>query len=681
MRLKTRLRRGDYWVLAAAGILGIASAARSFGVAGVTPAAAALLTGAALLAIGPLVRLWREGDGSAARWGAIVAVIIGCHLVATLYFFPPEDLVNARPVLTLDHAVHFYEVQRAKDVFWSSFRFSVYDPYFLAGYPGGTVFAIDTNGVSLWCALLRFVDTARSYKLFILLAHLLAAATIYAGCRRLRFAPEESIFGTLLFLAYWHWGRPYAGDFRFAGMFSYLFVCHLSLYVVGLFRSFLDGERAWQFFVVGPLAFLIHPTAVVLLPIPFLALLAAGGRIRAPGKEGTSRRPILVWKFLAWCLLVVAVNAFWLVPLFRYLGIKTASESFFQIDGIGGLLRILIKPGNFPALLLVALAGIGFGDLARRGALVRAIAPAAGSLFLVFLAGFGVRLPVIDQMEPGRFLVPAFVFMAPLAGAGMVALLSMIRLVFIPPWIARSLRTSAAVVLILCVPAFGLVESRAYFRHTLSTTFTPEVKQMIEAIKTHADPSGRLMIEDGPAWAYGNSHLPSIVPLYTGIEQIGGPYPFIFIEHGFATFQTRETMGMPLAETPPGRLLEYIDLYNVRWIVTATPEAAAYVDSLRYAVLLWASIHFRLYGVTTPAAGFASDPAATVRASYDLLHVTVAPAAGREAPRKILLKYHWDPGLAVAAPSAISPVKRLDDPVPMILLEPNGISDIRITFH
>jgi hypothetical protein len=34
MRLKTRLRRGDYWVLAAAGILGIASAARSFGVAG-----------------------------------------------------------------------------------------------------------------------------------------------------------------------------------------------------------------------------------------------------------------------------------------------------------------------------------------------------------------------------------------------------------------------------------------------------------------------------------------------------------------------------------------------------------------------------------------------------------------------------------------------------------------------
>jgi hypothetical protein len=681
MRLKTRLRRGDYWMLAAAGVLGIASAARSLGVAAVTPPAVALLGAAALLAIGPLVRFWRNGDGADAPWGAIVAVIIGCHLVGTLYFFPPEDLVNARPVLTLDHAVHFYEVQRGKDVFWSSFRLSMYDPYFLAGYPGGTVFEIDTTGASLWCALLRFVETARSYKLFILLAHVLAAATIYAGCRRLRFTSEESAFGTLLFLAYWQWGRPYAGDFRFAGMFAYLFVCHLSLYVVGLFRSFLDGERAWRFFIVGPLAFLVHPTAAVLLPVPFLALLLARERIRATVREGAPRRTILVWEFLGWCLLVVVVNALWLVPLFRYLGIKTASESFFQIDGMSGLLRILIRPGNFPALLLIALAGIGFGDLARRGTIVRAIAPAAGSAFLVFLAAFGVRLPIIDQMEPGRFLVPAFVFMAPLAGAGMAALLSIIRLVSMPSWIARSLRTSAAVVLILCVPAFGLVESRAYFRHTLSTTFTPEVELMIEAIKTHADRSGRLMIEDGPAWAYGDSHLPSIVPLYTGIEQIGGPYPFMFIEHGFTTFQTRETMGMPLAETPPERLLEYIELYNVRWIMTATREAAAYVDSLAYAALLWASTHFRLYGVTTPAAGFASDPAATVRATYDLLHVTLAPEEDREAPRTILLKYHWDPGLAVAAPSAISPVKRLDDPVPMILLEPNGISDIRITFR
>lgn len=669
--MKGTLRTRDYYMLAAAGVLGIASASRSFGIDGVTLPAAALLGGAAILALGPLTRLWSDGEGSAKRGKTIIGVIFACHLIATLYFFPPEDVVNDRPVLTLDHAVHFYEVERGKEVFWKSFRLSVYDPYFLAGYPGGTVFEIDTNGVSLWCALLRFVDTARSYKLFILCAHLLAAVTIYAGCRRLRYDAEESALGTLAFLAYWHWGRPYAGDFRFAGMFAYLFVCHLSLYITGLFRSFLDGERVRRFYVIGPLAFLIHPTAAVLLPVPFLALFLA--------KRGRGMRR-LCGRILAWCLLVAAANAFWLVPFFRYLDIKTASESFFQIHGIRGLLEILIKPGNVPALLLVVLGVIGFGFLARRRRLAEAAAPAAAGLFFMFLAGFGTHLPFIGQMEPGRFLVPSFVFMAPLAGSGLATLIGGARTAFGSPRIFRSAKASIGFALLLCLPVFGLVESRAYYRHTLSTTLGPEVSRVIEAIKTHADRSGRLMMEDGPAWAYGNSHLPSIIPLFTGIEQIGGPYPYLFIEHGFTTFQIRSTMGMPLREIPPERFLEYIDLYNVRWLLTATPEAAAYVDSLPFVRVLWSSEHFFLFGVATPGSGFASERAASVCASYDLLHVTLASGSDQNPPKRILLKYHWDRGLRVAAPSMIFPAKQLDDPVPLILLEPNGEADVRITF-
>jgi hypothetical protein len=634
-----------------------------------------------LLALGPLLRLAGNGEGAAARGKTIIAVIIACHVIATLYFFPLEDIVNDRPVLTLDHAVHFYEVERGKEVFRDSFRLYMYDPYFLAGYPGGTVFEIDTNGVSLWCAFLRVVDTARSYKLFILLAHLCAAVTIYAGCRRLRYGAEESAFGALLFLAYWHWGRPYAGDFRFAGMFAYLFVCHLSLYIAGLFRSFLDGERVKRFYVIGPLAFLIHPTAAVILPVPFLALYCAGKSRWMPGSEGRASEARLIGRFFVWCALVLAVNAFWLVPFFRYLNIKTASESFFQIDGIRGLLELLIKPGNLPALLLIVLGGIGFGSLASRRRLADAVAPAAARVFLLVLAGFGVDLPLIDQMEPGRFLVPSFVFMAPLAGTGLTALIGWSSVAFMSPRVYRSGRAFVGIVLLLCLPVFGLVESRAYYRHTLSTTLTPEVTRVIEAIKTYADRSGRLMIEDGPAGAYGNSHLPSIIPLFTGVEQIGGPYPFIFIEHGFTTFQTSRTMGVPLVEMPPERLREYVDLYNVRWILAATPEAAAYIDKLPYARALWTSQHFVLYCVTTVYTGFASEGGVTVRASYDLLQVTIAPGAGQAPPNAVLLKYHWDPGLEVAAPCTISPVKQLEDPVPLILLEPNGEADVRITFH
>jgi hypothetical protein len=681
MRAMVRmLRTRDFWLLGASAAFGVASAARATGTGGLA-LPAALLGAAALLAFGPLVRLAKRWNASGARGRGLVGAFIACHVIATLYFFPPEDILNDRPVLTLDHAVHFYEVERGKDVFWNSFRLDAYDPFFLAGYPGGVVFEIDTVGVGLWCALLRFIDTARSFKLFILLAHLLAAVTIYAGCRRLRFDPEESAFGALAFLAYWQWGRPYAGDFRYAGMFAYLFVCHLSLYIAGLFESFLGGERVVRFYVLGALAFLIHPTAAVLLPVPFVALYLAERR-RRPRREGGrgAGKPIAV-KFAGWCLVVLVVNAFWLVPFFRYLHIKTASESFFQIDGIRGLLTLLIKPGNFPALALLVLAAIGCGTLARRGRGAEAVAPAASSIFLLFIAGFGTRLPLIDQMEPGRFIVPAFVFMAPLAGAGVRCIVEIARMSRAMPRVFRRARSAVALLLLACIPVFGLVESRAFYRHTLSTTMTSEVTRAIEAVRANADRSGRLMIEDGPAWAYGDSHLPSMFPLFTGIEQIGGPYPFMFIEHAFATFQNRMTMGMPLREMRADTLLGYIDLYNIRWILTATPESASYIRDLPYAKPLWASEPFALYGVAAPYSGFAFEPGVMVRSSYDSLRVSVAVRAGLDPPKSLILKYHWDKGLRVSPPCRISPVKRLRDPVPFILLDLEGQREATITFR
>jgi hypothetical protein len=57
------------------------------------------------------------------------------------------------------------------------------------------------------------------------------------------------------------------------------------------------------------------------------------------------------------------------------------------------------------------------------------------------------------------------------------------------------------------------------------------------------------------------------------------------------------------------------------------------------------------------------------------------PEAGEPPPQRILLKYHWDRGLKATPPARISPERRLDDPVPFILLEPRGERDVAIKFH
>ena len=701
------LRKADLILLAAAAAAGIAATMRSLGTEGISPAALALVLAAILLLIVPAARLFSAGGPSERNAAAILSVLFGCHLVGTLFFFPPEDLANGRPVLTLDHAVHYYQMERSREVTKHSFRLHTYDPMFMAGFPAGTLQDIDSKGGEAWCSILRFTDTARCFKAFIIGGYLLLVFTVYAGCRRLGYSFEESIFACMVLLAFWHWGRPYAGDFRYAGMFAYLFAVHLSLYVIGLFRSFLEGLPVRRFYLLGPLLFLIHPSAVVLLPASFLALFFVMRRRVPAGPEHRLWERRIFTRMALWCALVVIVNAVWLAPFHRYLDIKIPSQSFFQINGMAGLVKVLVKPGNLPALALIALAAAGAVVLFRRRRFAEALAPLAGSLYLFFLAGFGVYLPVVDQMEPGRFLVPAILFLAPLAGPGFALLLKVPGSLWRGRRHAAAARTAMAVALLACAPLFGMIESREYYRHTVSTTFTPEVARLIEALQERLGRPGRLMIEDGPAWAYGDVHLPSIIPLYTGVEQIGGPYAYVFIKHKFAAFTNDETMGMTLRETDPERMLEYIELYAVRWILTATKESTEWFDAFPYAKTVWSEGAFTLREISPyftsgrmymdlsepgifprPALnelGGESDALAgeriAVRAAYDSITVAIRPGEGGEVPGRILLRYHWDRGLRVDPPARISPIMQLDDPVPFILLEPGGSTDIRIRFE
>ncbi len=676
----SKLGLTDRILLGVALILGITATLRSFGTEGITIQAVALLSVAALLAIRPLTRLIKDQEGNTDRRGLILVVIFGAHLVATLFFFPLEDIANSRPVLSLDHALHYQQASRGSELFRDSLKLHTYDPYFMAGYPGGTVFDIDSKGVELWCALLVFIDTARAFKIFILLGYLLLPFTIYAGSRRLGFSLEESLLSTIILLSFWHWGRPYVGEFRFAGMFSCLIVSHLSIYLIGLFRSFLKEEKAKAFWIVGPLAFLIHPTAAVLLPVPFLALFLVERRLVPAGEPHRKWETKLFSKLIVWCLLVIAVNAIWLFPFFRYLGIKVASETFFQVNGIMGLMEILVKPGNLPALLLIILSVIGLLHLLRTGRAGDAAGPAAGSIFLLLITAFGIYIPIFDQMEPGRFLVPALILMAPLAGPGLMALFKFCDRV---PDSGRSFRwagTAAVIIIFLSAPVFSLLASRAYYRHTLSTTFTAEVEDLIDALESHTGGSGRLLIEDGPAWNYGDSFLPALIPGITGVEQIGGPYPWAYIRHNFTNFHRCAAMGRPLTEMSPDMLWRYISLYNIKWILAATPECREYFDRVLNQEQVWGSRHFALWEVAPPA-GSLEDRGIILKASYGRIEVTLLPDEEGMLPGRILLPYHWDPGLHVEPPAVLTMEQRMEDPVHFIVLEPHGETDILIEYR
>jgi len=58
-----------------------------------------------------------------------------------------------------------------------------------------------------------------------------------------------------------------------------------------------------------PIAYFIHPTAVVILAVPYACLLFCDRR------EITRRK---LFFFVLWCAIVIAVNSIWIIPLFEY---------------------------------------------------------------------------------------------------------------------------------------------------------------------------------------------------------------------------------------------------------------------------------------------------------------------------------------------------------------------------
>ena len=619
--------------------------------------AAVLLFGAALAA--PALARFLSGGRvrlrNRHRW---LFALAGLHVIATLYFFPVEHLLDARPIVTADHAVHYAQCVRSKAVFWSSLRLDCYSPYFMAGYPAGTIFDLDMKGAEVFTALVP-VHTATALKLFILFAYLTLLPSVYRGARMLGFRIEESVLGAMLLLVYWHWGRPYASDFRFVGMFSFVFATHAVLFVTGLLRRFLAGDRGRALFVLGPIAFMVHVLAVVMAVVPLATVLIVDRR------RVTRRRVELLFM---WVLAIVFVNALWILPLIRFLPYKTSTEAYYQLRGLGELGRLVVEPGGLVAIGIAVLALAGGWRLVRSDRVGVGAPCAAAALTMLALAIYGVYLPAVDQLEPGRFLFSALVFAAPLSGVGATWLIGRLA-----RWAgaARSMRLRGAILvgLALAPLLLSMLDAKAYYRHTLSVRLPPHVERLRVEILSVVNGEGRLMIEEGSARAYEGTFLPALLPSQTGVEQIGGPFPHTPIVHHTTSFDETSCLGRPFASWTPDAIAARLRFLRVRWIVTATDGAARFAASIPGATLRWSDGPLRFWDL--PA-----DPGAVrVHATYDEIRADLEVGS-----RPVVLPYHWLDGLHTARGNEIVPVYRDDDPVPFICVRRVRVTPVTIAY-
>ncbi|MEZ4225338.1 MAG: hypothetical protein R3B13_30585 [Polyangiaceae bacterium] len=210
----------------------------------------------------------RGTRGFALALGALVAA----HLALLAHFAPPSVLFSREPVVTVDYALHVYQVDRARQAFAEHHALWAWDPFVLAGQPAGVVEDLTSKGTELFVLALQGlgVPWGIAFNLFILLVHLLMPLTAWAVGRLMKLSRFEALvlYGAWVWLwffdSFLHWSW-------WIGMITWSFASYaIVLFVALLWRALRDPPLYYlvALGVLTPVLAIVHPFAgITLLPV------------------------------------------------------------------------------------------------------------------------------------------------------------------------------------------------------------------------------------------------------------------------------------------------------------------------------------------------------------------------------------------------------------------------------
>jgi hypothetical protein len=656
---------------------------------------------------------------------ALLAVILAAHITLSVRLFPGvQSIVDPdAPVLMVDHTIHEYHgalgarFLREHGTTWG------YDPFFMAGYPETPVWDSSSNLSILFQSLAGGRYSPAAYKLGLLVCMVLTVAMDPAGAWGAGLGgPEVAVAALLAWLAFW---TGFAAVLWRSGLFAFVVASGGLPLLIGLALRVDARPTAGRWAaltVAGALLVFAHVTT------PVLALGAMVGFASASACRHGRR-----WSaaMVASPVLALLANAFWLVPMWRFRGIRTPSFIFLRTDSAWYLWDFFLRPGpdSRLTLALVILGGAGLALWWAEGARVRAAAFGGAALMLLALFGFGSLWGVAVALEPLRFRVPLALVLAVPAGSALCRAAGRTTRAF------RGGRRGAALTalggaallagLVLATPrTFRFAGERfaAAWNRPLVVGLRPEMHALVRTLRTRTDPSARVLFEDqlrlleatDPESVHWTPLLPFL--LQPDARQfIGGLYETAFIAHNrAASFGDFQLGGRYIEQWSPGELAVYFDRYNVGWVVCWSPLSRFYFDHLPsvrlIAVVPRYCTHYRPFAPephTLRALQERTDPATVMKylsqaeSRYAIYrverpHSFFLRGTGRvssvDANRvelsdvvpdggEVVLSLHWLDTWRVDPPLPVSPAPVPGDPVPFVRIKLDDPAERVVLFN
>jgi hypothetical protein len=517
-----------------------------------------------------------------ARWRlTVLVVVLALHAFLAFRLFPsPKAIVDDEPVVMVDHAIHEYHGALGARFLGEAGTTWGVDPFFMAGYPETPVWDSSSNLAILFQSLAGGYSP-RAYKLGLLACSLLALGMIPAAAWAAGLGAGEAA-AAAAFACFYFWGG-YPGGLWRTGLFAFLTASAGVGLVLALCARFDRRPTVPLWLGLTALAaalFFMHVTTPIMLCGGLLAFVAA-----------TARRHGGRWivALVGAAVLVAVINAFWLVPLWRFRGIREGGGFFFTVDTplffLGYLLGVDLDGHLAVVLLIVGIAGlIGW---AREGRQALAAAVGGGAIWLFLLAAFGSFWGPTRILEPLRFVVPLNLLMA--LPAGSAAARATGRLARVAGGGVRGATASLAAWLAVLggVWAAFPITMRTVIQHRpLAVGIAPEMTGLVDWLRSNTDPSARILFEDQlrvlESTDPESTHWAPLLPFLLGRDQrqfIGGLYQTAFIRHRrMAAFGDFQLGDRPMEEWTPDALRGYCDLYNIGWVACWSPLSRFWFD-------------------------------------------------------------------------------------------------------
>lgn len=590
------------------------------------------------------------------------------HFILTLTIIPPGLLFGNEPIATSDYALHFIRAVTTDQLLSDFHRIWGYNPFFMAGYPAGTVFDVNNHFIEVFIFLIHQfgISLPAAFNLFVFLAVLLLPALVWLTARNFSLSPWQQFSAVAIAMALWFADSQVRITWRIGVIASGVAMYSLPFSLSCLYRYCKERTKSWLLLLLisGSLISLLHPLSFLFFYIP----VACYFLLRARNYDSRFWGALILFAFV-----VMLTNLFWISPLLQHLQLKTRS-GYHWIGDLRTLMRDMLALRDSGIRFIIhLLAIVGVLSWWKNGQKEKALFFFFPALILDLSGYVAGETAFFRDMETYRnHLVASFLLVIPAS----VALSSGVSYLRDIPHRQRLIFACLLVLISLHLTGRNFLSLAPYFRgnfkqYALQSLGSDEMN-VVKWLQANANPDHRIMVEYWP--------LGAMLPWYTGYQVIGGPYPIVWMPHNFANFASLNEaavgggvriFGRDIREISVEESKSYTYAYNIGWIVVYTDESKEFFDSSSDIFPVADLGRYRIYQNRDMSSFFLKGKG-DVRAENGSLHIT--EASGGE----LILKYHWSFSLITDPQQELEPYNILDDPVPFIKVPNNRFREFVI---